>query len=857
MDDFPLDRPELNGSLITLEFGGSGRIHQMWVADPALPEEGQEYQFVLPSIAFGEEFSEDYFPGTILLGARTRLDDPWVLDRTKTASTLEDDDDLRTASFEYDFQLLPELHVTGKFFEVAHPVPQIVWEVKLANVSRHSVEVGELAFPLAFNNLFEGVQGADDKRHPYDGDRVRLHPFIGGHASYLFAQRSNGLPPGLLVFPGDNTSWELWSSVPASLQTSLKWGGIPVIYLFARAAAEREGWSEGMGSTSSLVLEPGDSQVFQTRFVSTGPDGHDAALQMLAICGRPAAKVLPAAVAPRDVGIAVEIGGMSPKRFVSTGRAELETDADEGGGFCFLRPKTPGQHRLSFSDAQGRVSYLNLIFTEPIQTLIRARAAYIASKQVAPQQGTAFPSAIWPMNLLMQAPMSGQDLLGSSFPVLCSLGDALFLAEKNVLYPDAAEIEAVRLYLEAFVAQRLQNPADCSVGSIFVDDASVAVHYGNPAPYTLLFNLFHAMWRIERRFSGSSDASNKNLLQAYATARAMFRGVQVSVRNLNMPGIGQLGALIGDLQGAGLGDQAEELSELAQRAAGSIARIASKNSSEWAWNPTVFEAILWAADVLGDPDLRESTLAVAFAQRGLCPNWWLYGSDQQVFQDPTTGPFTTLGDRGVATLGRTCPSLSASYLSSWGLDYDATSDGEMRLAFGGMIAPWAMVRADGAASMGFCADMASKQHGSNVWSGDSGIGLYAYLRSAGAWVYPSRNLGLFTFGCHFDAEEDGYVIKPWDGVGRGVYLKHIGYDVTCSVGGIKQVSLDVRKRRSTMLIENSSDRLAYAGLQMRGLWGRKFEIEGKSIQSVDGLLSTEVALAPSSVTELTVRTVES
>ena len=37
MDDFGIDRHELDGSLITLEFGASGRIIQLWAADPSLP----------------------------------------------------------------------------------------------------------------------------------------------------------------------------------------------------------------------------------------------------------------------------------------------------------------------------------------------------------------------------------------------------------------------------------------------------------------------------------------------------------------------------------------------------------------------------------------------------------------------------------------------------------------------------------------------------------------------------------------------------------------------------------------------------------------------------------------------------
>ena len=70
MDSFESERTDLTGSLVTLEFGNGGRVTQLWASDPALPDEGEEFQFVLPPIQFGEENSDDYLPGTILIGAR-------------------------------------------------------------------------------------------------------------------------------------------------------------------------------------------------------------------------------------------------------------------------------------------------------------------------------------------------------------------------------------------------------------------------------------------------------------------------------------------------------------------------------------------------------------------------------------------------------------------------------------------------------------------------------------------------------------------------------------------------------------------------------------------------------------------
>ena len=71
MERYDEERSELTGGLISIEFGPGGRVTQLWASDPALPDEGEEFQFVLPPVAFGEENSDDYLPGTILIGARS------------------------------------------------------------------------------------------------------------------------------------------------------------------------------------------------------------------------------------------------------------------------------------------------------------------------------------------------------------------------------------------------------------------------------------------------------------------------------------------------------------------------------------------------------------------------------------------------------------------------------------------------------------------------------------------------------------------------------------------------------------------------------------------------------------------
>jgi hypothetical protein len=140
MDEFEFEHGELTGSLISMEFGQGGRIQQLWVAESATPEGTQEFQFVSPALDMGEEVTEDYFPGTILLGARMAPEDPWIVGKNATATRSDNSEIGPTqVTFEYQFAFLDEISATGKFYEIPGPIPQIAWDLEIRNRARKSI----------------------------------------------------------------------------------------------------------------------------------------------------------------------------------------------------------------------------------------------------------------------------------------------------------------------------------------------------------------------------------------------------------------------------------------------------------------------------------------------------------------------------------------------------------------------------------------------------------------------------------------------------------------------------------------------------------------------------------------------
>ena len=159
---------------------------------------------------------------------------------------------------------------------------------------------------------------------------------------------------------------------------------------------------------------------------------------------------------------------------------------------------------------------------------------------------------------------------------------------------------------------------------------------------------------------------------------------------------------------------------------------------------------------------------------------------------------------------------------------------------------WALVREDGAASMGFCPDAASKQFGMSWTTGDIGIGLYHYLCGSASYVLTSRNAGLQTFGCHFESTEEGenekFSIKPWDGVARRIIVRHLGLEVTAFNARIKELVFDATKRHATLELENTSDKRLAARFQLKGLWGNRFRVDQVEVSGEQGVLTAAVEI---------------
>jgi hypothetical protein len=254
------------------------------------------------------------------------------------------------------------------------------------------------------------------------------------------------------------------------------------------------------------------------------------------------------------------------------------------------------------------------------------------------------------------------------------------------------------------------------------------------------------------------------------------------------------------------------------------------------------EEVFAAARFMADDDHLERTVRCAFASRSVAPSWWWYGADKRSWDGADSTPLRALVDRGEACLAHTTIPNSLIFFGMMDRDYLAVPEAYMRMAFGGMLGPWALVRKDGAAAMCYCPDLSSKQAGFNVFTGASGLGYFHYLRGAGSYILPNRSAGLFIFGCHYETDEQKHVIRPWDGVGRRIVLRQFGVQFELGFGNITELRLDLHRRWFEIDIENPHPKEVRAWLKMTGLWGSIVSVQGKSFEAQNGVTSCPLQL---------------
>ncbi len=195
-------------------------------------------------------------------------------------------------------------------------------------------------------------------------------------------------------------------------------------------------------------------------------------------------------------------------------------------------------------------------------------------------------------------------------------------------------------------------------------------------------------------------------------------------------------------------------------------------------------------------------------------------------------------DKGELCLGPTTSEHASYALFSLERDRASLPVGALRMAFGGLLGVWALVRSDGAAASGYCPDIASEQYGMSQITGTVGLSLYHYLTQACAYVDPTTDL---SFGCFYSQEKEWSKVTPWDGVGRRIVVRAYGLVVETEFGCIRELRFKRDRSEAVIKIENTASEARTIKGRIRGLWGEHCKVNGEPVQAENGWVAIEVS----------------
>jgi hypothetical protein len=734
----------------------------------------------------------------------------------------------------------------------------VLWTMTLQNLSSQPLEVGDLAVPVPIgarggprggggqrtggaqgtnaaavrgggagaqgtNAITGGQRGGGGGQRGGTGAVILKHSFISGNGSFLFwmrEARSSIVGPYLTMVPTGDTSLEYWEA---------GFGGYRVfIHSAVSGAAARTNGTNWRQPNTSLALAPngkkGDRQTYGFKFVWA--DDYDAVRQILVDEGKIDVQVVPGMTLPSDLSAEFALRTKQKIKAIDAEfpkQTQIESLGAKGDTHLYkVKFSKLGENRLLVLYGDEQHVYLEFFSSEPLETLIKKRAAFIAHSQH--RDPTKWYDGLiteWAMDKqLLLSPDNYDRIRGFRiYAVTCDdagLGHPAYLAAKNAEYPDQKEVEALDYYIQHFVWGGLQRTTNetYSYGVYGIPDwkknrdsaqtnRNGQLHLWRPYDYPHVIQMYLGMYRVAKYHPEIRTAlsADEYLRRTFGTTVAMFTvPTEIEGREF-VYGTGfyneiVIPDLINELEANGWKDEAAKIRGYWERKVKNFVNgRMNLFQSEYAFDSTGFEstaafaryAMLHADRPGGEPVSGiPLTNAVNFMQRQLDANIFCRG-----WLEPA---YYYLGSdyRGGGGNGYTLSYMAQ--MGGWGvldyaLNFATNFSPYLRLGYASSLSSWALVNSgtkeadygywypgeanDGAAGGGFEPApfgqtwLGQPHHrGSWYYACEIDLGYCGALRCAATVLTDDPIFGRVCLGGDWQKKSGGLEVIPRDGLRR-------------------------------------------------------------------------------------------
>lgn len=686
----------------------------------------------------------------------------------------------------------------------------LLWTLNVTNQSGGSVELGDLALPMTMNDVYSGVSSSTMK-----------HSFVSGYGSFLFWMRPDSVGPFLLMTPNDNTPLEYWDNDSGGAANGYEVfihskvsGGIAATN-YPNVVTQGGAWRQ---TNTSLTLGAGGSQSYGFKF--QWPNSYDEIRQDLVNEGKIDVHVVPGMTVPTNLFAQIALNTTQTVNSVTAehpaatriqylGTTNVSTNTYQLYQIQFSQL---GENMLTINYGAGRTMYLEFFVTEPLETLIKKRAAYLVSHQIITNSWYSGLFCDFNMNDEVLITPDDHDTLGNSFQVYEIASDdagesrPAYLGEKEAVYPVQSEVSALDYYITNFVWGGLQRTTNesFSYGIYGVPDwhtlrTNNDLSLGRGYDYPHIVAMYYGMYRVAAQQPQISTALSaaEYLARAWGTATSLWTNGGGQATQVGLMNEMVIPNLLDDLVAAGMTNQASILREYWEAKVNYyVTGHADLFASEYAFDATGFEAqeayAKYALQHAGSSLAMGSTNVALFLQQvyqyaqtqitaNVFDRGWLetayyyYGSDYR----------SDMGDDFVVTY--------MAQMGGWGLlDYAMTfatnNPDYLRLGYASYLCGWSTINSGpasanygywypGALNDGGCGGGFEPSANHITWLGgqpmhrgpwyysaEENLGYCGAVREAATFLADDPIFGRFCYGGTWTNAADGIEVTPLDGV---------------------------------------------------------------------------------------------
>ncbi|KAI0010920.1 hypothetical protein F4779DRAFT_575975 [Xylariaceae sp. FL0662B] len=742
---------------------------------------------------------------------------------------------------------LPEgpLNVTREWLDI---LGDLGLRFTIENTGASEVEIGSLGFPAEFNSIFTNRKAVDTQNLCSLSD-----PYVGMDAGFIRVSPVSGTGPALVVTPLGDTPLEAYRNLMEPSYQDTSYGsqtfeGFYEWQVLSKAWAEKE-WAgaEPWNTPSSRKLEAGESMQFGVRFTVAkgGVRDIDGAVRET---GTPVAFGVPGYIIPRD----------SPSQLFLQADSDVKSIASEPVDFLTVEELSPGSYsitpsatawgraRLVIEYDDGKTQSVHYHITKAGTEVIGDLGRFLTTEQWFNDTSDPFGRAYSVMSydyetrsIVTQDPRVWIAGLSDEGGV----GAYLAVIMKQVIQPDAEEVEKLEMFIDRVLWGIIQSTQDFAVRkSVFFYEPSAIPDYTynsdidwtswtswnvNAAhaidrayDYVHVAAAYWSLYRVARAYPELVQSHDWEwyLNQAYNT---VLRGMQsdVGYNRLGLMGETVFGEILADLVREGLAPEADKLTQSMQSRATQWDSEEVPYGSEMAWDSTGQEGVYYWAQYFGFTDTVTKTVNSVLGYMPTVPHWGWNGNARRYWDNIYGGKLQRI-ERQVHHYGS---GLNALVLLS-AFRRDPSDTYLLQVGYGGTSGPLSNINQEGFASASFHSWPDTLKW--DGYSGDYGPGFLGMVLGSGTYVAEHKTFGLVAYSGILESSAGGTVSVQTQGpVKRRIFIGPLGVTITVDAGSIQSFSYistdgtisvtlsqlgDVPKATSAVMwVETNSDSIVY------------------------------------------------